>query len=165
MEDGNTPIGGPQVSSDVSIRSGGSSTVEKKAMILIRSHLGSSYGMPCGPLRFCSHRVDGRTPCGRCPWTIIAPCQLQAALPGLGVAARDLLLSNVLLGKVAKRLQLPDTACSVCRHIAMAYVKSLCDEVDAYCSMYDPPPPPAPTTDISHRATSMTNFNCRLPGI
>ena len=39
------------------------------------------------------------------------------------------------------------------------------DEVDAYCSKHDPPPlaatcaatAPAPTTDISHRATSMTN--------
>ena len=27
---------------------------------------------------------DGRTPCGRAPWTLIAPCQLQAALPGPG---------------------------------------------------------------------------------
>ena len=82
----------------------------------------------------------------------------------LGVAARDLRRSNVLLGKVGKRLQLLDTASSVCRHITMAYAKSLYDEVDAYCSKHDPPLPaatgaataPTPTTDTSHRATSMT---------
>ena len=78
----------------------------------------------------------------------------------LGVAARDLLRSNVLPGKVATT---PRHGFSVCRHITKAHAKSLYDEVDAYCSKHDPPLPAAtcaatatPTTDTSHRATSMT---------
>ena len=70
----------------------------------------------------------------------------------------------MVLGKVAKRLHLLDTAYSVCRHITMAYAKSLYDEVDAYCSKHDPPLPAAtcaataPTpTDTSHRATNVTH--------
>ena len=52
---------------------------------------------------------------------------------GLGIAARDLLRAKVLPGKVAKRLQLLDTAYSVCRHITMACADALYEEVNACC--------------------------------
>ena len=60
--------------------------------------------------------------CGGAPWAPVAPCQIQAALPGFGSRRSWLFLrSSVLLGTVAKRPQLLDTACSVCRHITLAY--------------------------------------------
>ena len=100
-----------------------------------RSHLGSSYGMPSDPLRsVLTHRalmadllvveLHGR---------LLSRVSSKRHCQGLGVAARDLLRSNVLLGKVAKRRQFLDTAYSVCRHTTLAYAISLYDEVDA-CS-------------------------------
>ena len=99
--------------------------------------LGQATACPVSRCVLFSPCADGRAPCGGAPCAPAAPCQLQAALPGLGVAARDLLRSNVLPGKVAKRLQLLDAAYSVCRHITLAYSNALYDEVNACWRKHD----------------------------
>ena len=102
--------------------------------------------------------TDGRAPCGGAPWAPAAPCQLQAALPGLGVAARDLLRSNVLPGKVAKRLELLDAAYSVCRHITLAYSNTLYDEVNTCWRKHDHSEPQSRDHDHMQKIEKSLNF-------
>ena len=80
--------------------------------------------MPSGPLRFVLTVLMAELLVAELHRRLLRRVSSKRHYQGLGVAARDLLRSNVLPGKVTKRLQLFDTAFSVCRHITLTCANS-----------------------------------------
>ena len=136
-----------------------SKTFQDIVQQLIRIHFGSSYGMFGGPLHFVLTVLMAELLVAELHGRLLRRVSSKRHYQGMGVAARDNDYNSS-----TRLIPYVDTSRWYTRnHYMMRF--------DAYCSKHDPPLLAAtcaataltPTTDTSHRATTVTTFNCRLP--